>query len=512
MGMALLGIISLQVYWISKSFKLSDEQFDKQVYHALSQLVQRLEQEDMNRYFVFSTTGVEMGMHQGQARINRRVDTFSVGKEAAGRGMLRIQHEQIGDKIRIRMDGNVSERDSLMWVQQYMKHHQDTAAFLEKEVQSFRNLATGPQFPGQISSIEQMLTRSLQFVISPERGIRDRLSQEHLDTLLKEALAESGIHIKHEYLVYNQAERAYVYKTANSDDAETLQTPYRVRLYPNSRMGTSYLFLNFPNQDLYAWGQIWGIALASLLFTGIILFCFWYVIKTILRQKKLSEMKSDFINNMTHEFKTPLATISLATDALRSPMIRDNEERMTYYTRIIKEENQRMNQQVERVLQIARSEIKLKPIPLNVNDIIEKAVENIRLHVEQREGHVDFVLDAENPIIEADEVHLTNLISNLLDNANKYSPDSPMITVSSWEEEGWLAISVSDKGQGISKADQEKIFDRFFRVSTGNLHDVKGFGLGLSYVKEIVEAHGGMLSLESKLGEGSTFIVRLPKA
>lgn len=509
--MALIGIISLQVYWISKGVKLSDEQFEKQVYHAMEKLVERLEQEDLNRYFIFSTTGVEMGMHQGQARINRRLDTFSVGTNTDGRRMMRIQHEQVGGQIRVQMDGNVSGQDSMMWVQRFMKHRQDTAALLEREMQGFRNWATNPHISGEISSIEQMLTRSLQFVISPERGIRDRLKKEYLDTLLKESLAESGIHINHQYLVYNEAERAYTYKTAGADDAEMLQTPYRVRLYPNSRMSNSYLFLSFPNQGFYAWGQIWGIALASLLFTGIILFCFWFVIKTILRQKKLSEMKSDFINNMTHEFKTPLATISLATDALRSPMIRDNDERMAYYTRIIKEENQRMNLQVERVLQIARSEIKLRPTSLNVNDIIQKAVENIRLHVEQRDGHVDFVLDTEDPMIEADEVHLTNLISNLLDNANKYSPEAPMITVSSWEEEGWLAISISDKGQGISKSDQEKIFERFFRVSTGNLHDVKGFGLGLSYVKEIVEAHGGMLSLDSKLGEGCTFIVRLPK-
>lgn len=511
MGIALIGIISLQVYWISKGVRLSDRQFEKQVYHALTRLVERLEQEDIDRYIVFATTGVEMGMHQGQPRINRRLDTFSVGTNANKGSMMRIHHEQIGEQIRIRMDGNVSEQDSMMWVQRFMKHQQDTSAFLEQEMRTFRNWSSNHRFPGDISPIEQMLTRSLQFVISPERGLRDRITQERLDTLLKEALAETGIHLKHQYLVYNEAERGYIYKTAADDDPEILQTPYRVRLYPNSRMSNSYLFLSFPNQGLYAWGQIWGIALASLLFTGIILFCFWFVIKTILRQKKLSEMKSDFINNMTHEFKTPLATISLATDALRSPMIRDNEERMLYYTRIIKEENERMNQQVERVLQIARSEIKLRPTTLNVNDIIEKAVENIRLHVEQRDGQVDFVLDAEDPFVEADEVHLTNLISNLLDNANKYSPHAPQITVSSWEEEGWLAISISDKGQGISKANQEKIFERFFRVSTGNLHDVKGFGLGLSYVKEIVEAHGGMLSLESKLGEGSTFIVRLPK-
>jgi two-component system phosphate regulon sensor histidine kinase PhoR len=511
MALALIGIISLQVHWISKGVRIEDRQFEKQVFHALAKLVERLEQEDMDKYIVFATTGTEHGIFQGQTRLNRRLDTFSVTNPKQGGELMRIQHEQRGDKITIRLDGNVSGADSTMWMQRFMKHRRDTSEFLEQEMQTFRHWTHNPMFPGDITPIEQMLTRSLQFVISPQRGLQDRITQERLDTLLKESLADVGINLNHQYLVYSEAERGYVYATGAEDDPKMLATPYRVRLYPNSRMSTSYLFLDFPNQGLYAWGQIWGIALASLLFTGIILFCFWYVIKTILRQKKLSEMKSDFINNMTHEFKTPLATISLATDALKSPMIRESDERMAYYTRIIKEENQGMNQLVERVLQIARSEIKLRPISLNVNNIIEKAVENIRLHVEQRDGHVDFVLDAENPIIQADEVHLTNLISNLLDNANKYSPDAPQITVSSWEEEGWLAISISDKGQGISKADQEKIFDRFFRVSTGNLHDVKGFGLGLSYVKEIVEAHGGLLSLNSKLGEGSTFIVRLPK-
>ncbi len=510
MSTALIGIIALQVYWISKAIRINDAQFDKQVYHAMLQVAARLEQEEMNRYVVFATNGMQLDMIQGKTSFNRRLDTINA-RGPHGREQMRPRREMHEEQLRIRIDGHMNEEDTMLWIKHFLDQHEDSSLLLEQEFRTVRNWASRSMFPGSVPDIEQMLTRSLQFIISPQRGLRDRLSQERLDSLLGEMLKEAGINLKYQYLVYNQPEGGYIYKTANAKEEDLLMTPYRSRLYPNARMSQTYLFVDFPNRGMYAWGEVWGVVLASLLFTGIILFSFLYVVKTILRQKKLSEMKSDFINNMTHEFKTPLATISLATDALRSPMIRGDEERMNYYTRIIKEENQRMNMQVERVLQIARSEIKLRPVSLNVNDIIEKAVENIRLHVEQRDGQVDFVLDAENPIIEADEVHLTNLISNLLDNANKYSPQAPMITVSSWEEEGWMAISISDKGQGISKSDQEKIFERFFRVSTGNLHDVKGFGLGLSYVKEIVEAHGGLLSLESKLGEGSTFIVRLPR-
>jgi two-component system phosphate regulon sensor histidine kinase PhoR len=508
MSIALLGIISLQVYWIGKAVKLSDQNFEQNVNDALHQVVAQLEQEDLNRYVIFATTGMQVNWHNGQAIIQKSKDTIHIQRQQ-GRESLIVKQQYNPERLQIQMHAEMGARDSARWVRRILKQQADTAEFLEKELSRYRYWAE--ELTGGTGVMEEMFTRSMQFMVSPQRSVKDRIDPELLDTLLRRALADHGIRLDYQYLVTHPLDGRIVYASEQASEETLRQAHHRVRLFPNSLMARSFLSVHFPHQRMYALGEVWGVALASLLFTGVILLCFWLAVRTIFRQKKLSEMKGDFINNMTHEFKTPLATISLATDALRSPLVRQDPEKMDRYAHIIKEENKRMNQQVERVLQIARSEIKLKPVRLNLHEIIQKATRNIQLHVEQRAGSLHLALDAPHPVMQADEVHLSNLISNLLDNANKYSPERPQITLSSWEEEDFLVFSVSDRGQGISKADQEKIFDRFYRVSTGNLHDVKGFGLGLSYVKEIVEAHGGSISVKSKLGEGSTFIVRMPK-
>lgn len=223
-------------------------------------------------------------------------------------------------------------------------------------------------------------------------------------------------------------------------------------------------------------------------------------------------MKNDFINNMTHELKTPIATISLAAETLSQQRNQLDPEFVDRYTGIIQEENSRINRQVERVLQAAqfdRNEIQLEKKPVNVNELLQKAVAHIQLVVENRGGTLTRESQG-NPVIDADAQHLANVISNLLDNANKYSPDTPHISIKSEVGSDQVKIQVSDQGKGIPVSMQEDIFTRFYRVSTGDLHEVKGFGLGLSYVKEVVEAHGGSISVKSKPGKGSTFTIALP--
>lgn len=224
-------------------------------------------------------------------------------------------------------------------------------------------------------------------------------------------------------------------------------------------------------------------------------------------------MKNDFINNMTHEFKTPIATISLASDSINNPMIINNESKVKKFVSIIKEENKRMLNQVEKVLQMAqieREDIKLKIINLNINELIENAANHARLSVEQRNGVIVTRLNAENPIIEADQTHMSNIIRNLLDNAEKYSENDPVIEIQTQNIRNGIQITIKDNGIGISKESQKFIFDKFFRVHTGNRHDVKGFGLGLSYVKTIVDAFGGTIGVNSELGKGSIFTITIP--
>ena len=258
---------------------------------------------------------------------------------------------------------------------------------------------------------------------------------------------------------------------------------------------------------------MWLMLAGSAAFTLTILFSFAYTIQVIFRQKKLSDIKSDFINNMTHEFKTPIATISLAADAINNPKVQSDKTKMDYFTRIIKEENKRMNSQVENVLQMAqleKGEMNLKISDLNLHAIIQNAVDLITIQVESNGGKIEQHLNASIPLLKGDQIHLSNVIFNLLDNANKYSREIPNIVISTYNNNNGIYVTVKDSGIGMHRDTIKKIFEKFYRVPTGNLHDIKGFGLGLSYVKAIVEQHKGKISVESEFGVGSTFEIYLP--
>jgi two-component system, OmpR family, phosphate regulon sensor histidine kinase PhoR len=270
-----------------------------------------------------------------------------------------------------------------------------------------------------------------------------------------------------------------------------------------------------PNQKNIIWKEMFWFIMGAILFTLIITTAFFITIRTLLKQKKLSEIKSDFINNMTHEFKTPLATISLAVDALKNDKVKGNDEKTNYFTNIIKEENKRMNKQVETILQAAlldKQEVQLNLKKLHANDLITLALNNITLQVEEKEGKLDVQFNAEKDMVLADEVHFTNLINNLLDNAVKYSKDNLEIKLSTSNTGNQLKIKIEDNGIGMNKETVNKIFEKFYRAHTGNIHNVKGFGLGLSYVKTMVEAHHGTIKADSVLGKGSTFIITIPLA
>lgn len=270
-----------------------------------------------------------------------------------------------------------------------------------------------------------------------------------------------------------------------------------------------------PNQRSLVWKEMISFILGSILFTLIITTAFFITIRTLLRQKKLSEIKSDFINNMTHEFKTPLATISLAVDALKNEKVSSDKEKTGYFTGIIKEENKRMNKQVETILQAAlldKQEVQLTLKKLSAHDLVVSALNNINLQVEEKGGKLDVDLGAEKDLIMANEVHFTNLINNLLDNAVKYSKENLYIKLSTKNSGNQLKIIIEDNGIGMNKETLNRIFEKFYRAHTGNVHNVKGFGLGLSYVKTMVEAHHGTIKAESVLGKGSSFTITIPLA
>jgi len=277
---------------------------------------------------------------------------------------------------------------------------------------------------------------------------------------------------------------------------------------------SNYLILQFPGRNIHLLKSMaWTLA-GSLLLTLIILITFAITIFMILRQKKLSDIKSDFINNMTHEFKTPIATISLAVDSINNPKIIKEEKEVKYYTDIIREENQRMNNQVESVLRMSlldKHDLEFNYIESDVHALIERAVSKVGLLLGERDGKIEVHAEASDPILMIDPDHFTNAMLNLLDNAIKYSEEEPMIIISTADTNKGLQISVKDHGMGMSKDIQQRIFDKFFRKTSGNIHNIKGFGLGLSYVKAIIDAFNGSIHVKSEPGKGSTFEILLPK-
>ncbi|HEX7754944.1 MAG TPA: HAMP domain-containing sensor histidine kinase [Niabella sp.] len=258
-----------------------------------------------------------------------------------------------------------------------------------------------------------------------------------------------------------------------------------------------------------------GSIILAILFTLVIIAAFFVTVYTMLRQKKLGEIKNDFINNMTHEFKTPIATISLAVDALKNEKVMADKMKMSYFSGIIKEENQRMNKQVEAILkasQFEKQEVELDKAPLHVHEIVKLIVDKFLLQLQEKNGKAALSLNASNDLIIADEVHFTNLVNNLVDNAVKYSKDHVPIflKITSYNANGRLVLRFEDNGIGMSKETQKRVFEKFYRAHTGNLHNVKGFGLGLNYVKSVTQSHGGSIKVESTLGKGSTFVLEFP--
>lgn len=273
------------------------------------------------------------------------------------------------------------------------------------------------------------------------------------------------------------------------------------------------LIIVVPHFKDIIWRQVTWMVVGAVLFTIIIFAAFFITIKALLNQKKLSEIKSDFINNMTHEFKTPLATISLAVDALKNEKVINDRQKMEYFSGIIKDENRRMNKQVETILQAAlldKQEIQLNINPLHMHEVIQVALNNIKLPLEEKDGQIETCLKANNDLINGDEVHMINIINNLLDNAVKYSKENLLIKLATQNVNGHLRIRIEDNGIGMNKETISRIFEKFYRAHTGNIHNVKGFGLGLSYVKSIIDAHKGKIKADSSPGKGSTFIIDLP--
>ena len=507
MSIALIGIIALQAYWINERLRLEETHFDNQITTILNKVGEKLDKDEKDRI--------------SQMVWNADNLTKNLFKKNS--------NDDYGSDIGLGF-GFFSKKHNFDTLGGYGSKH-NTSNTLECNCVACRQ--------AKYEATEWMREKWVSKQGNNPDPIEERIRVEQLDSYVKQELLNNNIDLDYTYGIYSREKKAFVIRDGKynyvpgeeddfgsqaisvpalviefDDNKELLNSKYSLRLF-NHSAGTSSgdLMIHFPGKIGYVWGTVFSTVILAILFTSIILFCFIYTIQVIFTQKKLSKIKSDFINNMTHEFKTPIATISLASDSITSPKISGHPEKVKRFANIIKQENRRMNKQVEKVLQMAlldKNDIQLKFTQVDAHEVIRQAVNNINLRAESRGGNATSKLNATNSFVEADLTHFSNVVNNLLDNAYKYSPEKPEILVTTENKSNGINIKIKDNGIGMSKDDQKHIFDKFFRVHTGNLHDVKGFGLGLSYVKAILAAHKGQISVKSEPEKGSEFTLFFP--
>jgi two-component system phosphate regulon sensor histidine kinase PhoR len=353
--------------------------------------------------------------------------------------------------------------------------------------------------------------------------VRFRFTVDEISNKLQEALNKHGAkNIRTEFEIRRGPDTLPVWEMrsknyAEADAADPDQERRGALITPpgTSLKNQELIFVLIPNVNKHVWNSLIWVMVGLVLFTLVVIAAFYLTLRTMLEQRKLSKIKNDFINNMTHELKTPLATISLAIDALHNPKVQGDVEKRNYFGGIIKEENKRMNRHVETILQAAfmeKQELKFSSKPLHVHEIVKEVVGNFELQLHEKQGKVTLNLNAANDLIDGDKIHFTNLINNLTDNAVKYAqPQRPLkITFTSRTYGKNFILQMQDNGIGMSKESVKRVFEKFYRAHTGNIHNVKGFGLGMSYVKTVIDAHNGKIKVDSVLGKGSTFTIEIP--
>jgi two-component system, OmpR family, phosphate regulon sensor histidine kinase PhoR len=355
-------------------------------------------------------------------------------------------------------------------------------------------------------------------VIKPLLPLNERLKEARLDSLLRQNLDAVGIGLVPQFYVYTAANDSLVLVSANGepdiDGAKLRESKFRSRLFPLDPNSDAFeIVLLFPGQRTFLLKQVWPLLGASIIFMVIIIVAFGLMISASRQQHRFAGGIVDFINNMTHEFKTPISTVALASEAIARDDIIEQPEALRRYNGMIRDENHRMRQQVERILQIAQLETgdyQLNLAPVDMHELVRNCAENFALQIEKRRGSLNLDLGATQTLVQGDPVHLTNVLANLVDNAIKYSPESPIINLESSNRDGRIQLTVSDQGIGIERADRHRVFEKYYRCPTGDRHDVKGFGLGLCYVQLLVDAHGGHVNLDGTPGQGTRVLLDLP--
>ncbi len=533
MGLLVASLVSIQVYWINNAVALREQQFNRHVKDALINVANRIEQAETWNYLNSPDANLNSFAMQGMAQGNVHIvqhevyepncktltDGFPLASNPTPEAAPHMHNTTL------HADGVVPETmieldTSMTMDSSGCKYYESVICIqVDDSAQWYTFTHNSPEqiqytLMNQSSKLQQrreMVSNLFLRLLEPP-SLSERVSDADLQMYLEEELGRRDVNTEYEYAVYSN-HGAPVYHSVGYE-ADMPARSHRVILFPNDIFANpSQLMVHFPNKKAYILSSLGVMAFSSMLIILVITLCFVYTVYIIFRQKKLSDMKTDFINNMTHELKTPVATISLASEMLMNKDVAADQTRLQRFATVIHEENKRLGGQVEKVLQMAvldKGEAKLNLNQVDVHASIKAIVDKMALQIDDRGGEFALSLKATRTQIVADELHLTNIITNLVDNAIKYSLDAPHVTIATEDATNGIVISVTDKGIGMNKEQQKRIFEKFYRVPTGNIHNVKGFGLGLSYVKAMVEAHGGSVRLRSEIHRGSTFEVFMP--
>lgn len=504
MAAAMLGLIGVQGYWIRNAVEVKQQQFKQVVNKALASVIEQLEERETMDNIVHEIIPDSIPYPVSYLTTGDSSDNFKLVIESEN---AIVDHNNI---IYVSPPKPLSS-DSLIrfpevpGVRIQSREHFETYIIRQRDLRE--------HLSDRVNRKSVIVENVLEKMIRENPKIEDRLNVKILNELIRKEFAQRDIDLDYEFAVRKSPENEFIFQSKGFEDL-TKSDVYQKALYPSDLVSNfNFLTLYFPNEKNYFFKSLGFMGISSAMLTLLLVLIFLSTLFIIFRQKKISEIKSDFVNNMTHELKTPISTISLASQMLKDDSIPIQEKNVSQITKVIDDESKRLGYQVEKVLQMAifdRGKIRLKIKEVDIHLLIQNVVSNFTMQVENKNGTIDLSLEAYPATVNVDEVHFTNIISNLLDNAIKYCNAKPEIKIRTQTSGKKITISVEDNGIGIRKEDLKRIFERFYRVPTGNIHNVKGFGLGLSYVKKIVEEHGGTIVVDSQLQKGTRFSISLP--
>jgi two-component system, OmpR family, phosphate regulon sensor histidine kinase PhoR len=512
MSLSLLGIILVQLYWIDTSYNNNEEQFKYHVQQVVGNVANKLQQQEAFEFYrKYNKLKDSIGIAPKQSDLK---EYFFVERDPKTNEQIIYSNTIISEDYNLNRSFFDKNSDSVP-IKSFVSKRKTEIYNGTVIDNSGMEKSNTPDITIEKSGNLDILDKA-QFEIYFKdyvalKPIQDRISKERLNAMLENELRQYGVKTPFEFGIYSDG---LATKIKSEDFNYDKKSTYGIPVFTDDDNENKYqLLVSFPQKGKFLFSSLVGITSLSLIFTLVIIVAYFSALNQLIKQKQISEIKTDFINNMTHEFKTPIATINLALDAIKNPKIIDDKEKVQRYLQMIRDENKRMHAQVENVLRISkleRKELEISKEPTNVHDIVEDAIEHVNLIIEDRGGIINKYMDAKRTTILLNDVHFTNVMVNILDNAIKYSPDTPKIDVSTENVKDFILIKVRDYGAGMSKVAQKRIFEKFYREHTGDLHNVKGHGLGLAYVKRIIEDHNGQIFVESDKGKGSTFTIKMP--